>query len=110
MPKAAVADIRSAILKLVPRDGTSVGNISLREQVAERLGAKVAEDDYFAARDELVAKGKLAKGQGREAGLPLGLDGGSQFRWSVFRPPAVRISAPVRAVLSTRLLSRSPEP
>lgn len=74
MPKAAVADIRSAILKLVPRDGTSVGNISLREQVAERLGAKVAEDDYLAARDELVAKGKLAKGQGRGGSVRRVLD------------------------------------
>jgi adenine-specific DNA-methyltransferase len=62
MPKATVADIRSTILKLVPRDGTSVGNMALREQVADRLGAKVGEDDYFEARDALVDSGKLVKG------------------------------------------------
>lgn len=65
MAKATVADIRRAILQELPKDGASVGNIRMREQVAERLGAKVGEDDYFAARDELMEKGKVAKGQGR---------------------------------------------
>ena len=65
MAKATIADIRKAILKEVPRDGSTIGNIRLRELVAERLDAKVIEDDYFAARDELVDAGKLVKGQGR---------------------------------------------
>lgn len=65
MAKATVAEIRSAILKLVPKDGSSVGNKSLREQVEERLGAKVSEEAYFEARDALVDSGKLVKGQGR---------------------------------------------
>jgi adenine-specific DNA-methyltransferase len=65
MAKATVADIRKAILKELPKDGTAVGNMSLRERVAERLGARVDEDYYFAARDELIVLGKLAKGQGR---------------------------------------------
>lgn len=65
MAKATVAEIRSAILKLVPKDGSSVGNKSLREQVEERLGARVSEEAYFEARDALVGSGKLVKGQGR---------------------------------------------
>lgn len=74
MPKATVAEIRSAILKEVPKDGTTIGNIRLREQVAERLAAKVDEDFYFAARDELVAKGKLATGKGRGGSVRRVLD------------------------------------
>jgi adenine-specific DNA-methyltransferase len=65
MAKATVADIRKAILKELPKDGTAVGNMSLRERVTERLHARVDEDYYFAARDELIAEGKVAKGQGR---------------------------------------------
>ena len=31
MAKATIADIRKAILKEVPRDGSTIGNIRLRE-------------------------------------------------------------------------------
>lgn len=65
MAKATVADISKAILKELPKDGTAVGNMSLRERVAERLESKVGEDDYFAARDELLANGRVALGKGR---------------------------------------------
>ena len=64
MAKATVADIRKAILKELPKDGSTVGNQSLRDRIAERLHARVDEDYYFAARDELVTEGKVAKGQG----------------------------------------------
>jgi len=65
MDKAAAADIRNALLELLPEDGTSLGNQKLRTQIAAMLGAEVPEDDYSAARDALVAEGLLAKGQGR---------------------------------------------
>lgn len=65
MAKATIADIRQAILRELSKDGTAIGNMRLRELVAERLDAKVSESDYFQARDELVAKGKLETGRGR---------------------------------------------
>jgi type I restriction enzyme M protein len=71
MAKATVAEISAAILKELPRDGANIGNASLRERVAGRLGAKVKEDDYFKARDALVAKGKLAVGRGRGGSVRL---------------------------------------
>ena len=88
MPKATVADIRSAILKLVPKDGTTVGNMSLREQVAERLGARVDEDLYFTARDELVAAGKLATGKGRGGSVRRAMDEAEPFSLSSKEKPA----------------------
>jgi len=65
MARASDADIRSAILEELPKDGSAVGNIRLRERVAQRLGASVTEEDYFEARDALVVAGKVLKGQGR---------------------------------------------
>jgi len=65
MPKATVAEIRSAILDLVPKDGTTVGNMGLRGQVAAHLGSEVSEEAYAEARDALVSSGELNKGRGR---------------------------------------------
>ncbi len=65
MAKATIAEIRKAILKELPKDGTSVGNLSLQTRIAERLEAKVKEDDYFEARNALIEEGKLETGRGR---------------------------------------------
>jgi len=84
MAKATVAEIRAAILKLVPKDGSAIGNKSLREQVEARLSAKVSEPDYFEGRDALVAAGKLQKGQGR----------GGSVRLIVARAETLQLTAP----------------
>lgn len=65
MAKAPIAEIRKAILKELSKDGTAVGNMRLRELIAARLDAKVTEEDYFEARDALIAEGTLATGRGR---------------------------------------------
>ena len=65
MAKATIAEIRKAILKELPKDGTAVGNQRLQERIAERLAAKVKEDDYFEARAALIEEGKLETGRGR---------------------------------------------
>jgi len=65
MAKATIAEMREAILTEVPEDGSSIGNLRLRERIAARLRADVAEADYFAARDALVQEGRLATGKGR---------------------------------------------
>lgn len=56
---APLSSQQSALLALVPADGSTVGNTSLREQ----LGWD--EDTYAAVRDELVAAALLEKGKGR---------------------------------------------
>lgn len=81
MPKPSVAHIHAAILELVPRDGTAIGNKALRDQLEARLGEVIPDEDYMEARDALVRSGQLAKGQGRggsvrrvvEAAVPLTL-------------------------------------
>lgn len=63
--------LRNTILELVPADGSTIGNKALQEALTEKLGGSFPEEDYWAARDALIAKGVLAKGRGR---------GGSVYR------------------------------
>ena len=84
MAKATIADIRRAILKELSKDGTAVGNQRLQERIAERLNAKVKEDDYFAARNALIEEGKLETGRGR---------GGSVKRVVAAAAPAATVVA-----------------
>jgi len=50
---------QSALLALIPRDGSAIGNTMLREQLGWN------EATYATVRDELVAAGILEKGKGR---------------------------------------------
>lgn len=84
MSKATVAEIRQAILEELPVDGTAVGNMALRDRLASRLGRPVDEGDYFHARDQLIAEGKVAKGQGR----------GGSVRRVLSGAPALTLQAP----------------
>lgn len=60
-----VLHLEAELLSLVPVDGTTIGNGSLRAALAAKLGRDIAEGEYATARDALVEAGKLAKGQGR---------------------------------------------
>jgi adenine-specific DNA-methyltransferase len=80
MAKVTVAEIRKAILKELPKDGSSIGNQTLREAIAGRLGVKqVDEEDYFEARDALIDAGKVAKGKGRGGSVAKILDEDAGF-------------------------------
>jgi adenine-specific DNA-methyltransferase len=65
MATATVSDIKRAFLAALPKDGSSMGNIRLRRDLAETLGKEITESLYEQVRDELVDEGKAAKGQGR---------------------------------------------
>lgn len=65
MADTSLETLRRAILELLPPDGGSVGNQSLRERLSQHLGTAVSQEDYFAARDSLLAEGAVATGRGR---------------------------------------------
>ena len=92
MANAAIADIREAILREVPDDGSAIGNLRLRERITQQLVAAVDEQTYIAARDELIATGILAKGQG---------DGR-------LRPPQVGSLSPAHSVWENERMVRRP--
>lgn len=64
-------DLQAELLCLLPADGSSVGNGSLRGLLADRLGRAIDEAEYLAARDALVDAGTLLKGQGRGGSVRL---------------------------------------
>jgi hypothetical protein len=64
MAKITTADIRRAILKELPKDGSSVGNKRMRHAVATQLGVQqVNEDDYFRTCEALMEDGKVVMGK-----------------------------------------------
>ncbi|MBU0947296.1 MAG: site-specific DNA-methyltransferase [Gammaproteobacteria bacterium] len=59
------ANLHDLILQLLPKDGSSVGNIKLQQQLTEAAAFSFSEEDYWRVRDALIADGVLGKGQGR---------------------------------------------
>lgn len=59
------ASLHGLILQLIPKDGSSIGNIKLQQQLTEAAAFSFSEEDYWRVRDALIADGVLGKGQGR---------------------------------------------
>jgi adenine-specific DNA-methyltransferase len=60
--------LEQAILKLLPADGSSVGNISLKIQLTE-LGIVFTEKEYTIVTARLIQQKRLGKGRGRGGSL-----------------------------------------
>ncbi|MCW1383923.1 site-specific DNA-methyltransferase [Novosphingobium sp. KCTC 2891] len=58
------SSIRDLILANVPEDGSAVGNMALLALLRETMPG-LTDEEYAAAKDDLVAKGVLGKGRGR---------------------------------------------
>ncbi|MFN9029723.1 MAG: hypothetical protein ACK54C_15095 [Betaproteobacteria bacterium] len=104
MAKASADGLQDVILKLVPLDGSSVGNQTLYEQVrqgAKAAGIAFADPAYEAARQRLIAAGTLTKGKGRGGSVRLARPLGDGFALApvtpVAAPQATRVNkAPVK--------------
>ncbi|MDU8083041.1 site-specific DNA-methyltransferase [Pseudomonas syringae pv. actinidiae] len=83
-----VANLHDLILQLLPKDGSSIGNIKLQQQLTEAAAFSFSEKDYWRVRDALIADGVLGKGQGR---------GGSVF---LAQPSASKPSSLAEQVLA----------
>ena len=53
--------LEAAILDLLPPDGTPVLNRVMRVMLARRLEQKIDDDQFFSARDTLLAAGKIGR-------------------------------------------------
>lgn len=87
MAIATVSEIRTAILSLLKADGTSMGNQSLRQLIADMLQAEVEEADYAAARDALVTEGQVVKGKGRGGSVARAVDADAPLTLSIQEKP-----------------------
>ena len=110
MANASSADIRRAILDLLPEDGSTIGNGRLRDLTAARLGAELSEADYFAARDALVSEGLAATGRGRGGSVRRVLDSDAALTLEVQEvPQGAQNPKPARAPLPKKATGRRVE-
>lgn len=72
------ASLHDLILRLIPKDGNSIGNIKLQQQLTEAAAFSFNEEDYKRVRDDLIANGVLGKGQGRGGSVFLAQPSASQ--------------------------------
>ncbi len=61
----AFTTLQSAILALLPEDGTPVLNRVMRVMLARRLERPIGEEAYFAARDGLLEAGRIGRSRGQ---------------------------------------------
>ncbi len=69
---AATDPLATALLQLLPTDGSRLGNETLRRLLSEHLGRVVDAAEYEAARESLAAAGVVEKGRGRGGSLRVG--------------------------------------
>jgi adenine-specific DNA-methyltransferase len=72
--KEMIKKLKKLILSLLPTDGSTVGNTSLRRALEEALAAKgqqITEEDYWAAHAALMEEGFIATGKGRGGSVKL---------------------------------------
>ena len=56
--------IEALILRIVPSDGSTIGNGKVLEGL-KRIMPRITEEDYWTVRDAMVESGVLGKGRGR---------------------------------------------
>ena len=60
-----IEQIKSLMLSLLPKDGSTVGNISLKDQIRDEHQLDTSDKDFDAARNQLLDEGIIGKGRGR---------------------------------------------
>ena len=63
--RTALDEIGAEILRMLPEDGTPVLNRVMRVMLARRLKRAVDDDTFFAAREELLQRGKVGRLRGQ---------------------------------------------
>lgn len=67
-----VAQYRETLLKLIPADGTTVGNTNLRHKFQQTFKKDgITEDDYWEVRQLLLNEGLLERGRGKGGSVRL---------------------------------------
>jgi len=67
-------EYQKLLMSLVPQSGNNIGNVSLREQLQEKiaiLGDNLTDEDYWLLRDSLIDSGLIEQGRGRGGSVHL---------------------------------------
>lgn len=68
MNQAKKAEYKQKLLSLVPTDGTTIGNVTLRERLRADVassGGQLSDEDYWLLRDALIDEGAIQQGKGK---------------------------------------------
>ncbi len=82
--------IKDLFLELLPADGATIGNSSLRQLITSKLAAEgitVSEDDYWQTHAQLVENGAVLTGKGR----------GGSVRLADAKPESFGLASPIVA-------------
>lgn len=60
-----IEQIKSLLLSLLPKDGSTVGNMSLKDQIRNDHQLALSDEDFESARNQLLGEGTIGKGRGR---------------------------------------------
>lgn len=97
-----IQTLSEAILSLLPPDGSGVGNLSLCQALAKKIGQEIPPSEYESARGLLLGRGLVMLGRGRGGSIRLAV-GVSPLLQTMEQPIASRPSpSPVRPVQSPR--------
>ena len=69
-----IKNLKKIFLSLLPTDGSTIGNTSLRRALEDALavkGKQITEEDYWATHAALIEEGFIAPGKGRGGSVKL---------------------------------------
>ncbi len=107
--------IKSAFLSLMPTDGSTMGNTSLRrslETLLDKEGVQITEEDYWAAQTALIEEGFIATGKGRGGSVKLirVTEDGFSLQAPVVKPVDPEKPAKTKALSATPKVKGGNEP
>ncbi len=71
MPGFDTEQLKDAMVAMVPKDGSTIGNGALRQRLGVKLGGEVPQAGYDQAKVELIEAGILVPGRGRGGSVRL---------------------------------------
>lgn len=78
------ADLKKDLQDLIPKDGKSIGNVTLLEKFISKTNK--LDDDYWTVRNELITEGVVGKGKGK---------GGSVYLLKTAKPVSIENTTPM---------------
>jgi hypothetical protein len=70
-PEASDEDLGDLLLEVLPPDGSTIGNMSVREALGRVAGRQISEEECEAVKDKALGLGLVVKGGGRGGSIAL---------------------------------------
>jgi adenine-specific DNA-methyltransferase len=112
---AMIKSLKKDFLALLPTDGSTIGNTSLRRALEDALparGKQITEEDYWATHAALIEEGFIAIGKGRGGSVKLikVAEGGFSLQAPVAKPADPEKAIPTKGAPLTRTAAGGNDP